>query len=360
VNINDRFRAWAGLASPEGVVEKAPILITGSHRSGTTWVGRMLASHPGVAYLSEPFNVRVQPSPVRYFFHHVTDDDEAAFRAYLEPLLKFRDAALYQIHGRAPWDLLRCCGRTLRAWRRRVGDHRPLLKDPIAFFSSEWLARVFDAKVVVLVRHPAGFAASLRRLGSVFDFNDFVNQPELIRDHGLEAFEEDFRAYARKPPNVLDQAILLWQAFATVVLRYRREHPDWTFLRHEDLSADPVHGFANLLPRLGLGLTPHVRRTIEKHSSAANPTEAPGNAAHHLKRNSRAAAWSWQHRLLPADLKRIRRGTEELASLFYSEADWTDRSGSGSVAPATQGLAPLGAEPVTLPVAPGTNEVSAA
>ena len=54
-----------------------------------------------------------------------------------------------------------------------------------------------------------------------------------------------------------------------------------------------------------------------------------------------AAAWSWQQRLLPVDLNRIRRGTERLASLFYAEADWTDRSASGSVAPVSPNLAPL-------------------
>ena len=33
-----------------------PILVTGAHRSGTTWVGKMLALAPGVAYVHEPFN----------------------------------------------------------------------------------------------------------------------------------------------------------------------------------------------------------------------------------------------------------------------------------------------------------------
>ncbi len=31
-----------------------PILVTGTHRSGTTWVGKMLAAGPSTAYISEP------------------------------------------------------------------------------------------------------------------------------------------------------------------------------------------------------------------------------------------------------------------------------------------------------------------
>jgi Sulfotransferase family len=302
-----------------------PILVTGSHRSGTTWVGRMIASHPAVAYLSEPFNVRVPPSPVRHFFHHVTAGEEAAFRAYLEPLLTFRDPALYQVRGAGMWPSLRRLARTGRCWTRRVSGCRPLLKDPIAFLSADWLARTFAADVVVLIRHPAGFASSLKRLGSVFDFNDFVTQPDLIRAHGLEAFEDDFRAFAANPPDLLDQAILLWQVFATVTLRYQKDHPEWTFLRHEDLSAFPVDAFAGLLSRLGLHLTPGVRRTIERYTSAKNPSEAPTGVAHHLKLDSRANVHSWRRRLSPDEIQRIRRGTERLARLFYGDADWTER-----------------------------------
>src|SRR5262245_36354035 len=52
-----------------------PILVTGSQRSGSTWVGQMLASHPRVVYFWEPFNRMVPRSPVKYWYHHVTDED---------------------------------------------------------------------------------------------------------------------------------------------------------------------------------------------------------------------------------------------------------------------------------------------
>ena len=32
----------------------SPILVTGSHRSGSTWVGKMLSVAPHVAYIHEP------------------------------------------------------------------------------------------------------------------------------------------------------------------------------------------------------------------------------------------------------------------------------------------------------------------
>jgi hypothetical protein len=299
-----------------------PILVTGPHRSGTTWVGRMIASHPGVAYLAEPFNVRRPPSPVCHFFHHVTPAEESAFRTYLGRLLTFRDPAPYQVRSPWPWCLPLRAARTVRCWWRRLCGCRPLVKDPTAFFSAAWLARAFAADVVVLMRHPAAFASSLKRLNAHFDFHALLAQPELLRAHGLEEFADEIRACARRPPDLIGQAALLWQVFAAAVLRYRREHPDWVFLRHEDLSADPVASFARLLPRLGLRLTPGVRRTLEEHTSPDNPREAPPGVAHQLRRDSRANIWSWKARLRPEEVERLRRETEGLARLFYADADW--------------------------------------
>ena len=42
-----------------------PILVTGAHRTGTTWVGRLLAAAPAVAYISEPLNVLHRPGVFR-------------------------------------------------------------------------------------------------------------------------------------------------------------------------------------------------------------------------------------------------------------------------------------------------------
>jgi hypothetical protein len=44
---------------------QSPILVTGAHRTGTTWVGKMLAASPQVAYISEPLNVWHRPGVLR-------------------------------------------------------------------------------------------------------------------------------------------------------------------------------------------------------------------------------------------------------------------------------------------------------
>jgi LPS sulfotransferase NodH len=50
-----------------------PILVTGTHRSGTTWVGKMLAADSSTAYISEPLNVLHRPgvyrAKVKHWYH---------------------------------------------------------------------------------------------------------------------------------------------------------------------------------------------------------------------------------------------------------------------------------------------------
>jgi hypothetical protein len=301
------------------------ILVTGSHRSGTTWVGKMIASHPRVVYLSEPFNHERQDSPVRYWFHHVTGRDEQAFRDYLRPMMMFHHSWRDDFRERP--GARRLVGATLRTlqgtWRRLRGG-RPLLKDPIALFSAPWLADTFPMDVVVMIRHPAAFASSLKQLDWRFPFRDLLDQVELMGDW-LAPFADEIRHFAALKPDIIDQACLLWRAFHHVIRRYQQTRPDWMFLRHEDLSANPNEGFGRVFQHLKLSMTVAVRDTVAAHTSASNPRDAEPGEVHQLRRDSRANVWSWKDRLTADEVRRVRRATEDVAKHFYSDADWDDR-----------------------------------
>jgi hypothetical protein len=302
-----------------------PILVTGAFRSGTTWVGAMIASHPGIASLDEPFNCYdMHGLPPCRFCHHVTAVDENLFRRYLEGLLRFQVAPRPRAavrSGKGWRRLLHTTREELRLLRHRRRRFRPLMKDPVAFFSAEWLAATFGMDVIVLIRHPAGFASSLKRLKWGFDFNELLSQPLLMEDY-LSDFHDDIARLARQPADVIDQSILLWRIFHAVIGRYQAAHPDWQFARHEDLSREPLEEFARLLWRISLDMTPRVRRTIEEHSSEENPREAREGVVHQLRRDSGANVWSWKYRLSRQEISRIRRGTEDVAAAFYSDEDW--------------------------------------
>src|SRR5205085_10560791 len=126
---------------------------------------------PSVCYIHEPFNLHYRPglctATFPYWFTYVTQENEAA--SY-EPL---KDTLAFRFHIGREFPALRCrslryAGRMLNNFKRfsinRLRHATPLLKDPIALFSAEWLASRFDMNVIVMIRHPAAFASSLRRL----------------------------------------------------------------------------------------------------------------------------------------------------------------------------------------------------
>ncbi len=301
-----------------------PILVTGAHRSGTTWVGKMLALAPRVGLIHEPFSPITSPgiSPARFdrFFQYVCEENEDTYLDSLRRTLRFSYDVPAQLRAvRSPRGLARFAQDFTAFGLNRLRGARPLLKDPIAVFSSEWIASRFDATVIVLVRHPAAFASSLKRLDWTHDFSSFLEQPLLLRDH-LGAFEEEIREFVERERDVIDQAILFWRLIYSTVLTFRQRNPTWVYVRHEDLSLDPVRGFASLYERLGLELTGGIRSSIEAHSDSANPSEL--EKRHDVRLDSRGNVKSWQRRLSAEEIERIRAGVADVAPAFYSDDDW--------------------------------------
>ena len=162
-----------------------PILVTGSHRSGSTWTGNMLSIPPAVAYVNEPFNIKYHPGTPRPHFKHwytyVCEENEATHYEYIQDCLTYRPhmirkALKYGSLTDLPRLILRQ-GQTLHARRT---NKRPLMKDPLAILAVEWLANTFDMEVVLLIRHPAAGVGGLKKAKLPHTNYHFQQQPGLI------------------------------------------------------------------------------------------------------------------------------------------------------------------------------------
>jgi hypothetical protein len=285
----------------------------------------MIAASPSVGYIHEPFNleyrVNLCTAPFSYWFTYVTEENEAAFYEPLKDILAFR----CNLAAKLPTvQTVRQMGSLLKQYqaftRYRHRQAIPLMKDPLALFSAEWLASRFDMDVIVLIRHPAAFASSVRRLNWRHDFSHFLRQPLLMRDH-LAPFEAEITEFATQEHDILDQAILLWKITHSVILKYQATHKDWIFLRHEDISEDPLHYFAYLFKTLNLDFSEQVQAVIEDYTNPSNPTDAQNGHAF-TRRNSKSLVRSWKKGLTEAELTYIRKGVEMVSKQFYSESEW--------------------------------------
>lgn len=307
------------------------ILVTGSHRSGTTWVGRMLALARRTCYLHEPFKPGWDPPYVWTRFNtwnmYLHDGNVAPYERALRRTVGMHFS--WRRHFAYAPSIKQAYGATTRWARwtaRRWRGYRPIVKDPIAIFSSEWLARRFDLAVVMMIRHPAAFVSSIKIKKWWFDFNHFLRQKDLMTDL-LAPFDAEVRALAARNEDLVDQAILQWRIFQHVIHRYEVAHardPRWIFVRHEDLSRDPIAGFRSLYSAAGLDFTPECAQSVQSSSEEGNVVDAAvaGMSTHHVSMNSVASLKNWQARLTADEIRRVRTDTEDLAHFWYGDEDW--------------------------------------
>lgn len=304
--------------------EKAPILVTGAHRTGTTWVGKLLASAPGISYLSEPLNVLHRPgvfsARVPFWYTYICPENGDEY------LPSYRDLLSYRYHFGAELASLR----SLRDWARmgrdvaifargRLSGRTPLLKDPFAVFSLVWFAETFRCRIVTTVRHPAAFASGLKRLGWSFNFADLLEQPLLMRDQ-LEPFRASMQSSSAA--DVVGQAGVLWAAIYGTLQRLKAVVPAIQVVRHEDLAADPLTGFRRLFDCLGLEYTRSAQRAILDSSRPDNPSELSKRRVHSVKMDSRASLKNWKRRLSGDEVTRLHQLTDGVWQTYYPPESW--------------------------------------
>jgi hypothetical protein len=305
------------------------ILITGSHRSGSTWVGKIIAEAPSMIYLHEPFNPDFPPgagicnAKFEYWFTHITSNNETDFYKSVKNTIELR----YRLwsafkSSKSIGDIKHSFLEYMRFFRHHLQGSTPVMKDPIALFSAEWLAEKFDMNVVVLIRHPAAFVSSIKTRNWSFDFSDFIEQPLLLKNY-LYPFEDELRDYASKKHDLIDQGALLWKLMYYVVLQYQKSYKDWTFIRHEDLSRNPLQVFQELFSRLNLEFSKNVSDAIKYYSNSENPRDVKAPTGEiSLRRNSELNISNWKYRLNSLEIERVRNQVEDISRAFYSDEDW--------------------------------------
>ncbi len=295
------------------IINGNPILVTGSHRSGSTWLGKMLSISKRVTYTHEPFNLnnKYKNSPIKYWFEYVsnTDSDERQkeYYNYINNIIGFPLNLLTT-------DLIKAerIKSQLSLIKNRL-THRYLIKDPISILSADWLADKFKMDVVVIIRHPAAFVASLKVKDWYYDFNHLLCQDNLMKNV-LSDFEKEIYLLSNKEKNIIEHGILLWNLIHYRIKEYQQIHKNWIFVRHEDLSNNPIEEFNKLYDKLGLAFNSDIQKEIIKSTEK--------NGEKDLVRNSKENTLTWKSRLTKEEIAKIKRETNTISSCFYNDNEW--------------------------------------
>jgi hypothetical protein len=300
---------------------KKNILVTGSHRSGSTWTGRVLAKAKEIVYIQEPFNLsknKERKTPLKYWFELVSDQDpkerQVQFKNYLDQEL----CNTWQSYLKSTLNAkgIKSAYQIARSYRQRFLTKRKLVKDPVALFSAEWISDNYDMDVLILIRHPAAFADSLRRAGWSHNFAHFSEQGKPMQD-AIAPFREDIQKFMESPErqeDLIEHAVLLWNIIYTRVAAYKKMRKDWLFVKHEDLSMNPLNEFQKIFDAFQIPFNGEVKQFLQHTTQAKEASK--------IKRNSRENVQKWKDNLTSKEIDRIYNATQSVSSQFYTDQEW--------------------------------------
>ena len=220
------------------------ILITGSTRSGTTYVGQVLAENNDLIYLWEPFQVGLKernPAGVfDYWFEYLEEDSpkEKIVLDYLQRYANLNKQDLLRLRtrnlGRLSFELKNIIKKIQFNFR---GKYRFILKDPIAFYSAEWLYQQFEnLKVIVMIRNPVSIIESYKRLNWDIGFIEMKRQEKLLRQLPIECVSL-INEYSNSRVDIVDKGILFWKIIYKKAFDYQEKYRNqWLFIKLEDLE----------------------------------------------------------------------------------------------------------------------------
>lgn len=299
---------------------RGPVLVTGVPYSGTTWLGRQVRDACDLAYFQEPFN----PSSGlvgydrRFRQHHAFLTDRNADEhlpglrrlAAMRPRIRWRNLILDR----------RMLARELAEARQRRADRlarrRPLWKDPIALLSSGWIARTFDAPVLLMVRHPLSFVTSNLARGGAdarSGLRWLLSDPEFMRSHG-EAFRSDLERMDHDGTPAVERWALAWRLLMTVALRELRPvQAQVVVARYEDCLERPVELLVRIAGLLGLPLVAEPAAVVSLHRDL----HAHGGANGRFDASREMTRWTEMLDLREQAI--VRSIVEPLSSIWYGE-----------------------------------------
>jgi len=335
-------RFYIGRASAEAlsqsIGDKKLLLVVGAKRSGTTWLGKILDSHPYVVYRHEPDSVH-HTAAIPWFNDppYESHDLETA-RTYLLELSEIR--AITAVGGPPifPKSYLTTPAFALRRALIsgfKLGERLPImgakLKNvPIPDLRSAdnhvsvviksiyalgriglFMAACPKLKTILIVRHPSGHVASvlrgirMKKFGTSVPITEDMGVYKLLaeirqaRDLGI-----DFAAFEAMQP--IERLAWHWAIVNTVAIEALSNSTRGRIVRYEDLCENPVHLSKSLFNFAGLDWN----RQTESFVKAS--TEFSGAEGYYdLLRDAKKSAHKWRNELTLEEIDQVSRIAEQ-------------------------------------------------
>ncbi|MDB9541115.1 sulfotransferase [Anabaenopsis arnoldii] len=270
-----------------------PILVTGTHRSGTTWFASMLAAS-GIWYIHEPFSPLKQRWKEWLSYQSPRYPSPEVDRLMTSVLNNQFPESVHIANTDHPLMPLRLFPSP---------SQRIMIKDPLACLMTEYLTKNFDLETLILFRHPCGFVASIRRLGwpCGAPLKRFLQNSDLMADH-LHPYQDLLEKYCDE--DTIYSATVLYGALTTVLwdcVQKKIGKP----LFFEQLCQNPLDEFAKIFEDLNLPYDDQVKKR-HQHLCYGELQAIENYHPHAVARNSLAMAHTWKDQLEERQINQIK------------------------------------------------------
>ncbi len=281
-------------------MQSGPIVLVAFPRSGSSWLGRLLAYADNACYLREPitqarrrWHPDVQYAVSDVGLHHAPKH----YARYADRAFAGCPAFSYAT-VRAPRD-----------WALRHRHKRRVLIKEVNPFAVGWMQKRYAPTVIHLVRHPVAVAQSMNRRGWTSQtLREYVS-PERLATSPLDP---------SAVPNAFWGQIGAVQGLAHRAVRQACPNDAYTAVQYEALCTDPVGTVRRLCRAVGLAWDDaSMPAAIASHSAASGGSSSNPYSTTRRSEN-RATAW----KNAPAEcIRAVRAGYIATKPPYYA-APW--------------------------------------
>jgi len=309
---------------------KKRIFVTGTPRSGTTFVGRVLSLPINVDYIHEPFNVDggMYEMTQKFLYMRKGMPHETDFHSLVSRLMKYK-VKLKRTdtkNKRVIEKLLLYFTKSqayifLQQARLNVFHDTILIKDPLGCLLVEYLTREFGFVPLILIRHPILYIKSTIRLNWYEKYRAISLEPINAQQELVEDFLDDEKEFVFKIWNTeIEYCAALWRCLNKILLKMANTNPETLLIKHEEVCRDPLSVFRRLYQHFGLKMSTRIQRIIAKITGPQNlKFNNKADRSYMIRRSSKHLIESCNHVFTKDVRKQIYDITKDIAEPLYSK-----------------------------------------
>ena len=271
------------------------IVVAGTARSGTTWLGNLIASQVPCRILFEPFHPELVPEyrGFHYFQYMRPGTENPKFQGFAQKVFTG------EIRNR--W---------IDRQNERIFSHVRLVKEIRANLALKWLHDHFpEVPIVLIIRHPCAVVCSRMELGwaTDLDIKPLLSQPELIEDH-LSPYMD----LIKNAKTTEEKHTIIWCVSNLVPLK-QFNAGEVKIVYYENLCTQPENELPDLFEFIGQTYTRSVMDIINQPSQTTKVTSAVVRGIDKIE--------GWKEKLRPSQIESVLRMVEAFGmSHLYGES----------------------------------------